>query len=293
MPTVTQIAGYPQWDVDAMSGGAVVTMKVIVPWSDVITYADSLMPKVTITGTGLQLVLGATWDANPAYRVRNFTIRPLFSGEAPKTTTSSSLYGYSTTPDYDYAEFEIQYEYPGWGTDSDQGDDPIPYLRHSWSTGLEHIAVPSARYYWEDSSGKVRVKQQSVSQGIVAMHTTHRIEWPLLLNPPFDIIRDTIGHVNNTTFNFKTGTAPAEALLFMGADIDQRILGDGTIAFKMVYIFEEALGRTDEVTGADAGWNHFWRDDQDASGWYRVWRRTNSGYQRVYPTADFNPLFGL
>jgi len=294
MATVTQLSGYPQWQVDAMDGGALATMKVFVPWSDVITYANSLLPTVTITGTGLQIILGATWDVNPAYRVRDFTIRPFYEGPAPRTETSSSLYGFANTPDYDFAEFEITYEYPGWGTTSDQGDDPIPYLRHSWSTGLEYIGVHAGKYYWDTGGGKTRVDQETITQGIIAPHTTHRIEWPLILNPPTNIIRDLIGKVNDVDFNFKTGTVPAEALLFVGADVDQRILGDGTIAYKMTYVFEEAVGRKDAVSGSAGGWNHFWRDDKDKSGWYRVWRLDDSGaYVRIYEKDNFNQLFGL
>ena len=286
--TKKTLAGYPQWNVDAASGGATVVIKEYVAWSDMVTYANSLLPQITISGTGFVIVLGATWDGNPAYRVKNFTIRPSFD-ERSKSTSKSALFGYADIPDYDWAEFTITYEFPGYGQSSDQGDDPIPYLHHSWSSALEYIEIDKGSWVW-DTGEPVGKK---VPQGIIATRTTHRIEWPLILNPPWSILRATQGKVNNASFKFKSGTVPAEALLFLNADIEQRVLGDGTVAYKMIYYFEEAVGRYDAVTGQPAGWNHFWRDDKK-SGWYRVWRTDNDGnLHRVYETADFDALFGL
>ena len=288
-----RLVGYPQWDVDILSGDTIVVDKVHVAWSELVTYANTLYPTLTITGSSLAAVIPAGWPGNTNYRARKFTITPL-ADEQARTTSDAALWaGAGLLPVYDAAVFTITYGLPNWGSAS--SNDPIVFLRHSWSTSLEYLTIQPNGWVWSSTaSTPVASVEEGVGASLVLPIRSHQVDFPLLINPPFAAIRSLEGKVNSVAFTFRTGVCPIGTLLFLGADVEEQWLATGVVTYQMSYKFAECTGRIDASDGSAAGWNHFWRPTAGTNGWYKVQRASpGSGSPRPFGTGNFNPLFGL
>jgi hypothetical protein len=247
---------------------------------------------------------------------------PYFGGDGKAETPAPDEFG-SVSQDIDvlntYADLKVTIEYgtnqPG-NNPENQGDDPVELLEHRWSTGGEFVTLPSGGFQWHPDDGDV---DDDVRPGLLLPHFEQSITWPRVENPPFSIIRDRIGCVNNSTVNFVTGSCPPETLLFLGAELHRTVLTTGALAWDVTYRFSERrcpLAESDTLGGVSGaasisvgGWNHFFRCELDGAtqevqgveltlagktGFYRIKvrddGRTGAG-NPIYALKSFDALF--
>ena len=297
--------GSPTIDYAVESASAVRKGKIA--WSNI----DALIAELFPSGSNT-----LAYPTNDYLRASRLSIVPL-AKEEDVTTTSSSDLSLATLNSYNFAEVTIEYETSeeddeggggggGGGGDPQDPQDPVSLLKHRWSPGGEFLTVPSFGWEWSFDSKEI---DRDLELGIMVPTIEHQITWPRVVSPPFSAIRSTIGRVNASPINFKTGEIVEETLLFLGADLQREILSTGALAWEVSYRFsEKKVDAGDFGVASDSssgGWNHFFRSDEEFSnatpkvGFYRVKGRTEylgdgtySGTARdPYTLKDFAPLF--
>lgn len=256
-------------------------------------YLDDLINYVFPLGD-----FGIAYPGNSALRASQLHAEP-FGGDGAKVLSPvSSNLSFDTINTVEKLLVTINYETPQASPD-DQGEDPQVLLMHRWSIGGE-VVVPSAGGFEWDDGGKVG---KEVKPGIIVPTIEHQITWPRVESPPFAIIRDRIGTVNDAVLMFKTGQIEPETLMFLGAELNRDILTTGALAWELGYHFSEkrvvaltieaslttqvACEANDGIWNSDTskcslqtvgGHNHFYRseDNEDTpelegkNGWYRI-----------------------
>lgn len=285
------LAGYPTFNIDVEQGVSVVTCRYVVEW-------DALRQLFTnLYDTDFQLdplstlraVMPAYWSGDPRFRLQSLSVNPV-GGERAQIIGQNDLFNAEAFNEYEAAEVNVDYGIPQWQTDGE--GDPLPYLRHTQTASMEFMTVGANDWVWEADNAPVG---DGVGAGLIVPTVNHQIDFPLITKAtmPFAVIEQISGSVNGSDFAFRTHTATAETLLFLGADYKEVWLLNGELAYQLSYMFAETKGRTDSISGAVAGWNHFWRDDGDKTGWYRV-EHSNRGMgpTNPYDVYNFDNLFG-
>lgn len=239
---------------------------------------------------------GRAYPGNAALRASNMHVEPVGSDGSKIVTPTSADLDIDSINTYEWLRVTIDYE--TMQADTHQGDDPQLLLSHRWAIGGEFLTVDSKGLEWSDG-GSVN---EDVKAGIVIPTIEHQITWMRVERPPFDVMRDRIGTVNDALVKFKTGEIYPETLVFLGAELNRDILTSGALAWQVGYHFSErrvkALTINDALTTAAAcaandgiwnettskcaipevgGWNHFYRSESAAdprvegkSGYYRL-----------------------
>ena len=264
-------------------------------WTDLDAFAIELMPPSTGSFTPM---VGAALPGNNLLRVVGFEFEP--NGTAAITGQA-----FSALNVYDKARWTITYERPDYAfdeTEAAQDGDPIPFLSHTWEGGGEFLTLPADGLLWIVSAGDPTDASQTSSvgddanAGLFIPSIEHQVTWSRVPSPPFDDIRARVGKVNHADFVLSTGTAAPETLLFLNPSISREVMSDGARAWSVSYKFSERRVIAEDQTDP-GGWNHFYRNDPGANGFYRMKRTTSPNPQTaadikdIYDKISFAELF--
>lgn len=268
------VGGYPRFNFTPRSGS--ITWKWRINWSDVSAFLYEIFPASTNTSIYQS-------EAEPLSQklfASSVEIEPL-GGDAARFSTGingdythSNLYQNGAVATVTYSTPESNLSDSGNNPNSN-GNDPVPFLSHSWSCGGEYVNFDSeAELSWGayDATG-VLFDSGDTAKGVEAGFPVplieHQIRWSKVKKPSFSAIRDRIGLVNSDPITLRTtgNTRPIlpECLLFIGAELQQDVFADGGKGWEVTYRFSErvineqniylsALSYGDISYG---GWNHF------------------------------------
>lgn len=248
-----------------------------IPWNQLNDFIEYIFP--TDEGGGRQFP-GLQLFARSMH-IENFV------GEQGRITSPAyDSLDYEDTNVFEWAKVRIEYESPRYDS-GNSGGDPQPLLSHQWTAESQAItlsvddSVRGQKFYLKWPDGKECGQEASKYIGLIG----HQMTWPQVQSPPFSVIRDRIGCVNNAVMNFSTGDIAAETLLFLGADLKRDIIGVGstvqTLGWEIVYKFSER--RVNVESGTAGGWNHFLRAEKDQP----------VSWQRATLLGSSEPLFAL
>lgn len=248
---------------------------------------------------------GIAYPGNPALRAASMHVQPYQGDKEKITAPSSSNLDISVINTVQYYRVRITYE----TMQATQGDDPQLLLSHRWSIGGEYLTVESKGLEWSDGG----LVDDDVKAGILIPTIEHQITWARVPSPPFSVIRDRLGSVNNASLTFNTGIIFPETLLFLGAELRRDILTNGALAWEVGYHFSERRvplatdlepgdngNKVGGVASGDdmvvGGWNHVFRsEDEDSArlegkvGFYRL--RLKSDESPINRLKPFGNLF--
>jgi len=207
-----------------------------IAWADTIPRLREIFPISTSSVIGLP-------EVDPffgTYRASSVKMRA-HGGEPKQIGRNIGFTAGVQIPVYDHNIFTITYSsnQNDYTDSSEQSNDPVPFLSHSWSAGGEIITVENADMKWSGGDA-ARAHAAASNANFIVPTIEHSITWHRVKTPPFEAIRSALGKVNVSTMDFDTGTNIwPETLLFLGAELSRDILTDGTRAWQVVYKFSE------------------------------------------------------
>jgi len=276
-------------------GKHIVTRTGLTAWGDLDLFAIELMPPSTGKYTP---AVGAAMPGNNQLRVSAFSFEP--HGNAAVTGQT-----FSALNSYTKAKWSITYERPEYAVDETEAaadGDPIPFLSHTWEGGGEFLTLPDDALLWVTSGGDPSSATftssvgDEANAGLFIPSIEHQVTWSRVPSPPFDDIRARVGKVNHANMILSTGTAAPETLLFLNPSISREVMSDGARAWSVSYKFSERRVIAEDQTDP-GGWNHFYRNNSGASGFYRMKRTTvanpltRADIKDVYDKISFAELF--
>lgn len=217
-----ELLGYPVQDITPVSRRA--TRQARIPGDQIDNLVDFIFPLGDF---------GRAFPGNAALRAANMHIEPFVGEDNPNYSPTSTDLSYDSINTYEYLRVTIEYE--TMQADADQGNDPQLLIQQRWSLGGEMLTVPNAGLEWSDG-GYV---SEDVNAAILIPMIEHQVTWMRVERPPFAVMRDRIGTVNNAVVQFKTGDIYAETLIFLGAELNRDILTSGALAWQVGYHFSE------------------------------------------------------
>ena len=294
-------AGYPRFNFTPRSGS--VTWKWRINWNDVSPFLYEVFPASTNTSIYQS-------EAEPLSQklfASSVEIEPL-GGESARISTglsgnylSSSLYQNGAIATVTYSSPESNLTDSG-GSPSTNGDDPVPFLSHSWSIGGEYVNFDDeASLLWGQYAGGSTTptptadSAKGVDAGFPIPLIEHQIKWSKVKKPPFSKIRERIGLVNSDPITLRTTNTVRpifpQCLLFLGAELQQDVFANGDKGWEVTYRFSERIIADPNVKGGAelsyggtlyGGWNHFF---DTKSGFFRPLLMPND--EPVFKTARF------
>lgn len=271
------IGGYPKFNFTPRSGS--VTWKWRINWADVSPFLYEIFPASTSTAIYQS-------EAEPLSQklfASSVEIEPIIGGQTRFSTglsgnqLSSSLYQDGAVATVTYSTPESNLTDSGTSP-STNGDDPVPFLSHSWSCGGEYITFDSeAELTWAslDAAGVASATADTArgtEAGFPIPLIEHQVRWSKVRNPPFSKIRERIGLINSDPIVLRTtGTARPifpQCLLFLGAELQQDVFSNGTKGWEVTFRFSERVINAENIySGVSSslsyggieygGWNHF------------------------------------
>lgn len=275
-------AGFPRFR--GGQDGQEATVKGWVNYDEYPDFIAQMQPPSTYSSGTMTIQYGAALPGHPYLRVTDWEAEPW-----PYHTAEQDDNDYFKTPlMYVTLIFRFVKQQINSGEDPDSDNpDPVPYLIHRLSVGGQVLSLDNDGLMWDDIRRRLgnwnpepffdqggadeecdNSKRQKVGvpagmlEKINAVlqipHIEHEITWPRVPRPPFSYIKSYVGKVNSLPMTFKTGTIPAECLLFTGARVQQTVMSNGQVSWELVYSFAErqVVARDQEAVG---GWNHFFR----------------------------------
>ena len=271
------VGGYPRFNFTPRSGS--ITWKWRINWADISPFLYEVFPASTNTS----IYQSEVEPLSGKLFASSVEIEPL-GGEAARYSTglsgnylSSSLYQNGAIATVTYSSPESNLTDSG-SSPSTNGDDPVPFLSHSWSIGGEYVTFDSeAELYWASiSTGGVVTDTTDTAKGTEAGFPIplieHQIKWSKVKQPSFSKIRERIGLINSDPIQFRTTgtTRPIfpQCLLFLGAELQQDVFANGAKGWEVTYRFSERIINAANIYSTDpsslsyggvnyGGWNHF------------------------------------
>jgi hypothetical protein len=190
------------------------------------------------------------------------------------------------TPEYDQSEPT---------NDGPAGNETMTFVSYKVSVGAEFLTYPNFCLRWDqpsdssldDSPGApLSPRHTNVSDdtqaSVIIPLIEHTLTWPHVAFPPWNAIRACVGKVNA----FRFAGAPAETLLFLGAECSREITSEGIRAWSVEYKFSEK-NQNPFVPTDPQGWNHFLRPDGPSAGQFmRLNKRVAGGYTTLRAAAS-------
>lgn len=283
-------------------------------WQDFIT---EIQPPSTYIGGNMVVQYGAKMPGFPFLRCTDWEAER-FPKDAPLSDLDSDNYRKHPLM-YVTLIFRFVKQHPTGGTGPDANPDPAPYLMHRWSAGGQILSLDNKGLMWDDirrkltgrgsepyftgvdsggdpvveshASKRQRVgvpasQDEKVNAVLQIPHIEHEITWPRVPRPPFSIIKQYVGCVNEFEMNFRTGKIPPECFLFTGAKVQETVMSNGETSWELVYTFAErqVLARDQTLPG---GWNHFFRSKQPSQIYVYTDDDLESG---ITVSASSNPI---
>lgn len=256
--------GYPRFNFTPRSGS--ITWKWRINWSDVSAFLYEIFPASTNTSIYQS-------EAEPLSQklfASSVEIEPL-GGEAARFSTGingdythSNLYQNGAIATVTYSTPESNLSDSGHNPNSN-GNDPVPFLSHSWSCGGEYVNFDDqAKLNWgtfaAPISGLSGLSSQltpsndsakGIEAGFAIPTIEHQIRWSKVKNPPFETIRECIGCVNSDAIWLRTtgNKRPIlpECMMFIGAELSQDVFADGSKGWEMTYRFSERVIKAEQI----------------------------------------------
>lgn len=272
----------------------------IIAWADIDALIAQVLPSTINAGIVVEQGAGIAFPGVGFLRADSMEFVPHFDEDDPQTGPDTNQ-DFDTLPTYLNALATINYTTQRFATE-EQEEDPVLFLTHRWSIGGEFLGIGGESVLWDLDNEQAA----DVEPAVFVPTIEHEITWTHVENPPFSIIRDRIGKVNDAALTFKTGTITTETLAFVGAELQRQVLSDGVRAWEVTYRFSErrvvSLDEDADLSGPSpgvGGWNHFWRSfdtaDSNVSGFYRVVLNNaeskSNTINSIYKHASFDELF--
>lgn len=256
------ISGYPKFNFTPRSGS--VTWKWRINWSDVSAFLYEIFPASTNTSIYQS-------EAEPLSKklfASSVEIDPLGGEAAPFSVgingdyTSNTLYMNGAVATVTYSTPESNLSDSGNNPNSN-GNDPVPFLSHSWSCGGEFVNFDDkANLTWGKFNDVLHGTLVSIpimdndsargtDAGFPIPTIEHQIRWSKVKNPPFHTIRECCGCVNSDAIWLRTtGTRRPilpECMMFIGAELSQDVFADGSKGWEMTYRFSERIIKAEQL----------------------------------------------
>ena len=154
------------------------------------------------------------------------------------------------------------------------------HLTYSLSHAVGDATVRPGGWQWIDNSQPISTYYKLSKRVPVSVHY---LTWHNVINPPWSIIHELQGTVNNAEFL----GCPAGTVLFDGAEAEKTFRAEfagseSPFAWKIKYIFRE---RSIKHSASVYGWNHIYRESP--AGWVEI----NNGTDKLYDSSDHTQLF--
>lgn len=257
------VSGYPRFNFTPRSGS--ITWKWRINWADITPFLYEIFPASTSTSIFQS-------EAEPLSKklyASSVDIEALGGEQARFSTglagdyTSTNLYQNGAIATVTYSTPESNLTDTGSSNPNTNGDDPVPFLSHSWSCGGEYINFDDeAKITWgtfEDngvnSLRTVPVVSNDTAKGVEAGFAIptieHQIKWSKVKKPPFEVIRDRIGCINSDNIWLRTTGSKRpvlpQCLMFIGAELSQDVFADGSKGWEMTYRFSERIIKAEQL----------------------------------------------
>ena len=263
MPVARKLmSGYPKFNFTPRSGS--VTWKWRINWSDVSAFLYEIFPASTNTSIYQS-------EAEPLSKklfASSVEIDPLGGEAAPFSVgingdyTSSTLYMNGAVATVTYSTPESNLTDTGSSNPNSNGNDPVPFLSHSWSCGGEFVNFDDqAKLTWGtfipvfglpllapiESNDSAR----GTDAGFPIPTIEHQIRWSKVKKPPFHTIRECCGCVNSDSIWLRTtgDRRPVlpECMMFIGAELSQDVFADGSKGWEATYRFSERIIKAEQL----------------------------------------------
>lgn len=264
-----ELAGSPTLgaDRDSRSG----SMDLMLPWNRVDAFLDEILPPPLVIGDFVIHPPRGAMPGRPWLLTDSCTISPWDSG---------TVGGDPSVPSAAWGKASITFK--TFENEDEDEEDPDTFLTHKISIGAEFMTLPQQVVTWSsesEGSDPEPSKSEDVPFSILIPTVEHQFTWRTVINPPFSVIKKTIGHVNKKVI-FGAG---AETLLFLGVDAQREFTSTGLQPWTLDYRFTER--RLIDSGGTERGWNHFFRPSTGA------WSIPLVNGKKVYNQKEFLPLF--
>lgn len=278
-----ELAGSPT--VRFRDGSFSATRRLLVAWSQAIEFLVELYGGWRLVGNELSVSPPAHFPGVPAALVTEVLIEP-FPADNPHANPAIELQ--SAANAYDQALLTVTYGIEFDIDNRSRADLPsVPagtYLTYRADLALESVATPGRNWKWGVDSTAV---SDDVRPVIVTPAESLTLTWHRVPRPPWDAIRDLRGKVNDSPFlNYAAGT-----VLFLGTETkrDFQVLDPGM--WRLAYHFKVRTVASTTGSGAQRGWNHFYRRNAAANEhWLEIVDQDNN---RPYAAGSFAALFQL
>ena len=261
--------------------------------TDIDDFIREYKPTTVLTGNSIQQSPGKAYPTNNLLRVRTVRLAPVSGAVIVGDASGINLYNeILATVNYQIPPFAIDEQ------DAQEQGDPVAFLKHSGSGGGEFLKLPSAGLEWATGTEPV---SEEANAGIFVGFTKHSVQWPQVINPPWDKLESLKGRVNDAAFKLRNYEYPAETLLYESHSFSQEVMTDGITlarrAWNITLHFTSKQVPSEEDGETVGGFNHFWKDYDFAttgkySGFYRLQRTDGAaGTKKIYLTAALGGLF--
>ena len=277
-------AGYPTFKggQDGLEG----VIRGWVNYDEYPAFIAEMQPPSTYTGGNMVVQYGAQMPGFPYLRVTDWEAER-YPKEAPLSEIDADNYRKHPLM-YVTLYFRFVKQHGTSSTNPSENPDPVPYLIHRWSAGGQILSLDNRGLMWDDLRKKLsggnsepffkktvgsdtfeecglsKRQKVGVSAGqdekinavLQIPHIEHEVTWPRVPRPPFSVIKQFVGCVNDREVAFRTGKIPKECLLFTGAKVQETAMSNGQTAWELVYTFAERQVQARDQS-EPGGWNHF------------------------------------
>ena len=180
----------------------------------------------------------------------------------------------------------IEYE-TGQAQDEINPEDPTTFLEHSITAGGEFLIIPPTNINWGEN-GEEQNKGHQAPVTKILPTIEHTLNWRYVRNPPWSTIRNQLGTLNDAVLAI-FNDAPAETVMFMSVQAEQKYTTGGIKPWSMSYKFSERNVTDDGEQ--DIGWNHAYNPTKP--GFQRLKRKktADNSLADLYDQSDFSELF--
>jgi len=273
--------------------GGTAVQKFRIAWNDINAFVREVFPSAYVSGSYIIIPKAASFPGKYWLIADNVSIEP-FDPNYPQ--------GLFDIPNYypTGARVTVNYKTPEFDQQNNSADGPggqsITFVKHKVTIGGEFLTYPSPACSWDAPSdytlstspgdaNRPTPRDYALAEDMQVAVTIplieHQLTWPHVAFPPWLAIRQCVGKVNAYPF----AGAPAETLLFLGADGDREITNEGIRCWSLDYKLSEK--NQNAINPANPqGWNHFLRPDGPSAGQFmRMRKRIPGGSTTVTQAA--------
>jgi hypothetical protein len=252
-------------------------------WDQVQDFARELIGSYSVEGVVVTNVPPLAFPGFPTLLCNDIAIDPLLP-DSPRGDDVADLYNDVNAYDAGAiitANYTTQYDDAGGDIDIELPDGTTILLEGD--QGTEIYNTPGRTWRWGSVAGNPVVDPDTYA-GILVPTDDWSITWGRVPLPPWQVIREMKGKVNDAVFN----GAEAGTVLFAGARSRRMFqFVEDVELWEFTYSFRQVSKERND--GSIVGWNYFYREQ--ASGgehWHTI---QNVSGNPPYKSGDFNSLF--